>query len=164
MKCFLSFHLNVKSMKVVLLFITFLSFTNSRKNVFLWDKLQRYEKSFIKDLWGYNVNWTNTDDGWNSEKRDLFIKLKSKILEQTHQFPMYSKYGYKKMKIPRALFDKIIDLKSNETLIPEVCQVPNPFNNCYRLKTVFGVPFLNGSMNIIGKSQKTNSTRPSPAL
>ena len=35
----------------------------------------RLDNKYFKDLWGFEMNWTNPEDGWNEMKRKQIIHL-----------------------------------------------------------------------------------------
>ena len=107
------------------------------------------------DSWGYNFNWTNLEEGWNQEKQKLALKLKKAMLKQSYNLPRFTKIGYKKLKTPSDLHSFILRLRNLSKLEPETCEIPNAFNNCYRIKKQFSVPNKNGTRELIGiKCQK----------
>ena len=38
-------------------------------------------KPYFTDLYGYNVNWTNRNDGWTEENRKKFLAYNEKVLK-----------------------------------------------------------------------------------
>ena len=117
-------------------------------------------KDYIKDLWGYVINWTNKDDGWNLDKRLHFLANRKHILMQTNVVPRYTKRGYKKLNIPTSLYQDILNLRNHSKLTPETCEIPNHRDNCYSIKTVHAVPMKHGTREITGISELTIIERP----
>lgn len=60
------------------------------------------------DLWGYPVNWTNPQDGWDDEMRQSMLQLTHYIKEQSSQLAPYTQRGYKKISIPSLLYNHIL--------------------------------------------------------
>ena len=104
----------------------------------------------IKDLWGFTVNWTNKDDGWNLDKRLHFLANRKQILWQTNVVPRYTKGGYKKLKIPASLYHDILAIRNSSKLTPETCEIPNHRDNCYGIRTVHAVPLKHGTREVTG--------------
>ena len=52
---------------------------------------QSLDNSFFQDSWGYKINWTNPEDGWNLEKRKMFIDTKRSV--SLHQNDVPSRVG-----------------------------------------------------------------------
>ena len=111
---------------------------------------QSLDNSFFQDSWGYKINWTNPEDGWNLEKRKMFIDTKRSVSHHQNDVPRYTKIGYKKMSIPKPLYSHIVEMKSRSILKPEYCDIPNSYNNCYRVKNVSVIPFRNRTREIAG--------------
>jgi hypothetical protein len=82
------------------------------------------------DLWGYPVNWTNPQDGWDEQMRKSMVQLMSHTLIQSAEMPAYTDFGYEKRGIPDDLFKTILEnQRINETLKWEDC-IPSPHINC----------------------------------
>ena len=92
----------------------------------------------FKDLWGFEVQWQNTEDGWNPRRRERLIDLENKIIDQVAEMPAFTKEGYKKMKIPSHLYDLITQTVNPEHIKTERCDdfeySAYPLYNCARLK------------------------------
>ena len=95
----------------------------------------------FKDLWGFEVQWQNTEDGWNPRRRERLIDLENKIIDQVAEMPAFTKEGYKKMKIPSHLYDLITQTVNPEHIKTEWCDDFEysddtwfPLYNCARLK------------------------------
>lgn len=65
--------------------------------------------SHFADLWGYDVAWTLSEDGWDEEKRKQLLSLHARNQLQPKYVPALTDLGYKKMAIPHRLYKFIID-------------------------------------------------------
>ena len=86
-----------------------------------------------KDLWGYKHNWLDSEDGWDENRRKLFISRQKKGIYQTKHIPKYTKHGYKKMKIPTELYELINKIRRDIVFETEIFKDPD-ITNCHRLK------------------------------
>ena len=137
-------------LKSTLLYFIFICTTQIHCDyVFFKNKTETKEKYF-KDLWGYKVNCSDPDDGWNEIKQKMFLVGKRRTLQQINEFPMYTKYGFKKTRIPKDLYKDILDIRNNSTLEVETCEYPNSKNNCYKIKTIPAVPMKRGYRHLPG--------------
>ena len=124
---------------------------NFRRNQFLFFVfLKIVEKSLTittyEDLWGYQIQWYDKEDGWNENKRQKFRENQQYSLTQSQKMPAYTKFGYQKMKIPKQLYDLIYDARYKAKMSIENCEME--YHNCQRIK----------SDGTLGKYKK-NSTR-----
>ena len=101
----------------------------------------RLKQSTFTDLWGFEVQWQNTEDGWNPRRRERLIDLENKIIDQVAEMPAFTKEGYKKMKIPSHLYDLITQTINPEVIKTEWCDdfelsdgAWYPLYNCARIK------------------------------
>ena len=101
----------------------------------------RLNQPTFTDLWGFEVQWQNTEDGWNPRRRERLIDLENKIIDQVAEMPAFTKEGYKKMKIPSHLYDLITQTINPEVIKTEWCDDFEysddtwfPLYNCARLK------------------------------
>ena len=113
-------------------------------------EVNQIDKPFFKDLWGYVMNWTDPEEGWSKIKRIKVLKLKEKMVLQSAAMNKYSKHGYKKMKMPKELLKKIIEVRNKAVLEPEICLIDDSSNGCHRYKTVHAVPLRNGFRQVPG--------------
>lgn len=107
-------------------------------------------KSSFKDSWGFRYNWTDLEDGWNYEKKILAVEYKLSLAQRQNDVPKFTKSGYKKMTIPKELYNLIMKARNESQLTPEHCDMPNPYNNCYRIKVKHHVPFVNRTRTELG--------------
>ena len=101
----------------------------------------RLNQPTFTDLWGFEVQWQNTEDGWNPRRRERLIDLENKIIDQVAEMPAFTKEGYKKMKIPSHLYDLITQTINPEVIKTEWCDdfelsdgAWYPLYNCARIK------------------------------
>ena len=101
----------------------------------------RLNQPTFTDLWGFEVQWQNTEDGWNPRRRERLIDLENKIIDQVAEMPAFTKEGYKKMKIPSHLYDLITQTVNPEVIKTEWCDdfelsdgAWYPLYNCARIK------------------------------
>ena len=65
-----------------------------------------YEKSEIYiDPWGKELNWYDTDDGWNEKRRQAVIFENERNMLQSKRIPAYTIIGYAVMKISSQLYE-----------------------------------------------------------
>ena len=101
----------------------------------------RLNQPTFTDLWGFEVQWQNTEDGWNHRRRERLIDLENKMIDQVAEMPAFTKEGYKKMKIPSHLYDLITQTINPEVIKTEWCDdfelsdgAWYPLYNCARIK------------------------------
>ena len=87
----------------------------------------------FKDLWGFEHNWLDPEDGWDDEKRKLFTTMQKKGLYQVKHIPKYTTNGYKKMEIPSRLYELILEIRKTADFKSETCD-GNYLINCHRIK------------------------------
>ena len=96
------------------------------------NKSQNNNQTF-KDLWGFEHNWFDPEDGWDESKRNLFITWQRRGQYQSKNIPKYTKHGYKKMEIPSKLYELINKIRKDLVFEPEIFKDPD-ISNCHRLK------------------------------
>ena len=94
---------------------------------------KKIPKLFFKDIWGYEINWLNPEDGWTNIRKKLTHTVRQMTIEQIEMMPALTKYGYMKMSIPNELFQSIMLAKLNSTMHPENCKEEWPMYNCIRI-------------------------------
>ena len=92
----------------------------------------------FKDQWGFPVNWTDPEEGWDESKRKKLLEMDKKITKQSTKVKKFTKDGFKKMAIPQELYRTLVKVKSQLTLETENCVINDSSNGCYRLKKVNG--------------------------
>ena len=88
------------------------------------------DKTAFEDLWGFNSNWTNLKDGWTKEKRKLRVTEHFNTIKQSSAMKAFTKLGYKKMKIPAQIHQKILQHKKQKPISTEACSNLKGFTNC----------------------------------
>ena len=109
-----------------------LSAKKSSKNCDIKNNNSNNNQTF-KDLWGYEHNWLDPEDGWDDEKRKLFTTMQKKGLYQVKHIPKYTTNGYKKMEIPPRLYELILEIRKTADFKSETCD-GNYLINCHRIK------------------------------
>ena len=64
------------------------------------------------DLFGYKVNWTDFEDGWNEDKRINFLQIQTRNELQPKLVPKFTESGYEKRKIPENLYYFILERRN----------------------------------------------------
>ena len=85
-----------------------------------------------KDAWGKEINWHDREDGWNEERRKLFLEDYKLSILQSKTMPAYTQKGYVKMKIPSQLYELINQAKDGAKIVTESCVSIR--QNCARIK------------------------------
>ena len=70
------------------------------------------------------------------------------MLKQMNEIPKLSKYGYKKMKMPKDLHSLMLQMRNSSQPAIETCHIPNCELNCYKWETVIATPFKNRKRKI----------------
>ena len=91
-------------------------------------------KPVYYDLWGYPVNWTDPNDGWDKDMRKSLLDLTNFIVTQSAALTNYTEIGYLKMPIPSKLYQQILDQRQIQKLKWEDCR-PSPFTNCLAIRS-----------------------------
>lgn len=97
------------------------------------NKSQNNNQTF-KDLWGFEHNWFDPEDGWDESKRNLFITWQRRGQYQSKNIPKYTKHGYKKMEIPSKLYELINKIRRDIVFESEIFKHPDIMNS-HRLKS-----------------------------
>ena len=109
------------------------SASKSSKNCDIKINNNKNNNQTFKDLWGFEHNWLDPEDGWDDEKRKLFITMQKKGLYQVKHIPKYTTNGYKKMEIPTRLYELIREIRKTADFKLETCD-GNYLINCHRIK------------------------------
>ena len=75
----------------------------------------------FEDAWGKEINWYDPDNGWNEERRTLFLKDYKLSISQSKIMPAYTQQGFVKMKIPSQLNELINKAKDGANIVTESC-------------------------------------------
>ena len=68
-----------------------------------------------------------------------------------NEMPKFTKYGYKKMKMPEELHSLILQVRNSSRPISETCHIPNCELNCYKWENVIAPPFKHRKRRIASK-------------
>ena len=82
------------------------------------------------DLWGYPVDWSKPEDGWDEEKRRNLMDLTDFNLNQWATEKRHTDLGYLKMPIPDELYKLLLRERKMETDFPYEECVQSAFTNC----------------------------------
>lgn len=104
------------------------------KNLKLGPEVEELAKNqTITDLWGFQHNWTNAEEGWHPFRRYQFLKNLESIKKQRKSVKKFTKLGYKVMKIPNFLYETLLDQREEKSLHIEECKVVLDVINCRKL-------------------------------
>ena len=67
---------------------------------------------YFIDLFGYKVNLTDFEDGWNMDKRMNFQSIQTRNELQPKLVPKLTEFGYEKKKIPEKLHKFILERRN----------------------------------------------------
>ena len=88
------------------------------------------QENFI-DITGHQIDWYNSEEGWTDQRRHNVLIANVLMMEQFKNVPAYTKYGYKKMSMPKKLHHQIlksINLKSSK-LTDEIMHERDPLSS-----------------------------------
>ena len=92
------------------------------------------QKSTYTDIWGYEFDWINQEDGWTKVRQQAMKRIDRLSLEQPKKLPAFTKLGYEKMKIPKKLYQLIRIAKETKAIVNhENCEEDWPMHNCFRI-------------------------------
>ena len=100
------------------------------------------------DMWGYTVNWTDPEDGWNEARRRQVLNLRTKMKKQMSEVPHFTKNGYKKMKMPGNLHQFLLERRNLSDVSHEDCKTWDPSYNCQKIVKTVAVPFRNTNRGV----------------
>ena len=75
---------------------------------------EEIQAPFYIDPIGIQINWTNPSDGWDAPTRKGHLELKNLTQHQRHLIPKLTPLGYQKMDIPKELYQKILEDRSED--------------------------------------------------
>ena len=87
------------------------------------------------DITGHPIDWYNSEEGWTDQRRHNVLIANDLMMEQFKNVPAYTKYGYKKMIMPKKLHHQIlksINLKSSK-LTDEIMHPRDAVSNWQRV-------------------------------
>ena len=82
----------------------FVGITNSLSE----EEVSALEKPTFKDLWGVELNWTNSDEGWDLARRHQYLNIVRVMRDQKKNLKKFTKLGYNVIKIPQNVYDLIL--------------------------------------------------------
>ena len=62
---------------------------------------RKHVKATYTDIWGYEYDWFNLEDGWTEFRRENMSILEDWVKNQMATIPKFTRTGYKKMRIPQ---------------------------------------------------------------
>merc|ERR1711874_783755 len=101
----------------------------------------------FEDAWGKEINWYDPDNGWNEEKRKLFLKDYNLSISQSKIMPAYTQQGFVKMKIPSQLNELINKAKDGVDIVTESCISIR--QNCARITEDGNIEMKNNTQVLI---------------
>ena len=83
------------------------------------------------DITGHPIDWYNSEEGWTDQRRHNVLIANDLMMEQFKNVPAYTKYGYKKMNMPKKLHHQILkSFNLNSTkLIDEIMHPRDAVSN-----------------------------------
>ena len=94
------------------------------KNLKLDPEVEELAKNpTITDFWGFQHNWTNAEEGWYPFRRYQFLENLESIKKQRKTVKKFTKLGYQVMKIPKFLYETLLDQRNEKSLHVEECKV-----------------------------------------
>ena len=87
------------------------------------------------DITGHQIDWYNSEEGWTDQRRHNVLIANDLMMKQFKNVPAYTKYGYKKMSMPKKLHHQIlksINLKSSK-LTDEIMHPRDAVSNWQRV-------------------------------
>ena len=92
-------------------------------------------KSTYTDIWGYEFDWLDPEDGWTNIRRRAMPDIDKLTRYQPKTLPAFTKLGYKKTKMPKKLYELIKNAKETRAfVVPEKCEENWPMYNCVRIR------------------------------
>ena len=85
------------------------------------EEYEQWQKPYYQDHFGIKMNWMDPNDGWSQHKRLDWMKHRRMFNQQLLEMPKYTKSGFKKMKIPKKLFDLIVE-ECDDNFKYETCE------------------------------------------
>ena len=85
------------------------------------EEYEQWQKPYYQDHFGIKMNWMDPNDGWCQHKRLDWMKHRRMFNQQLLEMPRYTKLGFKKMKIPKKLFDLIVE-ECDDNFKYETCE------------------------------------------
>ena len=73
------------------------------------EEYEQWQKPYYQDSFGIKMDWMDPNDGWCQHRRLIWMKYRRMFNQQLLDIPRYTKLGFKKMRIPKKLFDVIVE-------------------------------------------------------
>ena len=70
-------------------------------------KLHVIEEYTYIDMWGFEVNWTSSLDGWTVTKQRALLKSVEEMKNQISRVPHFTEVGYEIMKMDETFHEKL---------------------------------------------------------
>ena len=89
------------------------------------------QQEYFIDITGHQIDWYNSEDGWTDLRRHSILRANHVMMESIKRVPTFTKYGYKKMSIPKKLHHQILNsfnLNSSK-LIDEIMHERDALSN-----------------------------------
>ena len=89
------------------------------------------QQEYFIDITGHQIDWYNSEDGWTDLRRHSILRANHVMMESIKKVPTFTKYGYKKMSIPKKLHHQILksfNLNSSK-LIDEIMHERDALSN-----------------------------------
>ena len=79
------------------------------------------QNATYKDLWGFEVNWRDHENGWSPFRRYWIWNFEKTKKNQMNKVKQFTTCGYKVMDIPKPLFEFIKEHIDEKSAKPEKC-------------------------------------------
>ena len=113
---------------------------------------EQWQKPYYEDHFGIKMDWMDPNNGWSQHRRLEWMYFRRQCNKQLIDFPKYTKLGFQKMKIPKKLYDTIVE-QCDDNYKDEKCDPgTQAVINCHRIdsegyvtdnKVNFKAEFLN---------------------
>ena len=90
-------------------------------------------RSTYIDMWGYEINWHDLEDGWTIERRGSMSKIEEMMRYQMQRIPGLTKTGYKKIKMSKTLHHLILKARQTNNITYPECESNWAMYNCQRV-------------------------------
>ena len=119
------------------------------------DEYEQWQKPYYEDHFGIKMDWMDPNNGWFRHRRLEWMYFRKSINKQLIDMPRYTQLGFKKMKIPKKLYDLIVEQCDDNFKYEECKPGVQSVLNCQRIdsegyirdnKINFKADFLNESV------------------
>ena len=94
---------------------------------------RKTENLTYTDLWGYEYDWYNLEDGWTEFRRENMSRIENWVKNQMKTIPKFTRTGYKKMRIPQKMHKMILKARQIDNFTYPDCEPNWPMHNCQRI-------------------------------